>query len=358
MNQFEEIRSKNERIAKIIVGLAVFVAAAALFLLFAYIYVTMSIVKITDEIDYELRRTDQQISQERAAEYVDKLENMPLKFIFADQCDYNLYLSRLYEITSEYDKMIITAEKAVKTGGENPIAHYYLGLACYKNNEYDRAEKEFNEAISFENTFRETYDKVEDYKNTGAVDEEENNETLRGRYLYYIEYTEGELPSLIYHISLLKHISFKDKINIYKALTDIYIQKKDLEKAKESLGKAAEEKIFFTEYYESLKDDASMDKNKIVNEFAKKIVIAHSDNEYKYINEISELDYGLDTDNDGLSNSLENVLGTDKYKEDTDGDGFDDKKELITGYDPLIKSPEDEMDDVDYYNLYIKIIDL
>ncbi len=44
---------------------------------------------------------------------------------------------------------------------------------------------------------------------------------------------------------------------------------------------------------------------------------------------------GNDTDNDGLSDSLENAIGTDFKKEDTDGDGFDDKKEIENNYYPL-----------------------
>jgi len=51
-------------------------------------------------------------------------------------------------------------------------------------------------------------------------------------------------------------------------------------------------------------------------------------------------DYNLagapDTDNDGLSDLVEDILGTDKTKADTDGDTFKDKEELLNGYDPLI----------------------
>ncbi len=44
---------------------------------------------------------------------------------------------------------------------------------------------------------------------------------------------------------------------------------------------------------------------------------------------------GVDTDDDGLSNTIELALGTDINKKDTDGDGFDDKAEILTGYNPL-----------------------
>ncbi|MBD3238357.1 MAG: hypothetical protein GF332_01815 [Candidatus Moranbacteria bacterium] len=43
-----------------------------------------------------------------------------------------------------------------------------------------------------------------------------------------------------------------------------------------------------------------------------------------------------DTDNDGIDDYREKLLGTDPNNPDTDGDGFNDGKELGGGYDPLI----------------------
>lgn len=45
-------------------------------------------------------------------------------------------------------------------------------------------------------------------------------------------------------------------------------------------------------------------------------------------------DGALDSDGDGLSDLLEDAIGTDKYKKDTDGDGYDDYTEIMHGYDP------------------------
>ena len=42
-----------------------------------------------------------------------------------------------------------------------------------------------------------------------------------------------------------------------------------------------------------------------------------------------------DFDNDGLTNSEENMLGTDPYNPDTDGDGVQDGQEVLDGTDPL-----------------------
>lgn len=43
---------------------------------------------------------------------------------------------------------------------------------------------------------------------------------------------------------------------------------------------------------------------------------------------------GADSDNDGLSDMIEDSFGTDKNKQDTDGDGHNDKDEIISGYNP------------------------
>ena len=43
----------------------------------------------------------------------------------------------------------------------------------------------------------------------------------------------------------------------------------------------------------------------------------------------------MDDDNDGLSNSSENELGTNPNKPDTDGDGLTDRDEIIFGSNPL-----------------------
>jgi uncharacterized phage infection (PIP) family protein YhgE len=48
----------------------------------------------------------------------------------------------------------------------------------------------------------------------------------------------------------------------------------------------------------------------------------------------SNLDAGEDSDNDGLSDTVEKALGTDPEKEDTDGDGYTDKEEVLGGFNP------------------------
>ena len=47
---------------------------------------------------------------------------------------------------------------------------------------------------------------------------------------------------------------------------------------------------------------------------------------------------GTDTDKDGLSDLLEDAIGTDKTLKDSDGDGHDDLKELASGYSPKAKN--------------------
>ncbi len=48
----------------------------------------------------------------------------------------------------------------------------------------------------------------------------------------------------------------------------------------------------------------------------------------------------LDTDKDGLSDVIEQSLGTNPTVADTDGDGFSDGVEVNSGHDPLSASPQ------------------
>jgi len=49
----------------------------------------------------------------------------------------------------------------------------------------------------------------------------------------------------------------------------------------------------------------------------------------------ANLNNGVDTDQDGLSDEVEIAIGTDKEKADTDGDGFNDRAEVLGSFDPL-----------------------
>ena len=44
---------------------------------------------------------------------------------------------------------------------------------------------------------------------------------------------------------------------------------------------------------------------------------------------------GVDTDSDGLSDLLEDAIGTNKTLKDTDKDGYEDKAEVAGGHDPV-----------------------
>ncbi len=51
----------------------------------------------------------------------------------------------------------------------------------------------------------------------------------------------------------------------------------------------------------------------------------------------------LDSDQDGLTDQEECMLGTDPYNPDTDGDGYSDGKEVRSGYNPLKPAPGDAL---------------
>jgi glycerophosphoryl diester phosphodiesterase len=51
----------------------------------------------------------------------------------------------------------------------------------------------------------------------------------------------------------------------------------------------------------------------------------------------------LDSDQDGLTDQEEKMIGTDPFKADTDNDGYSDGKEVGSGYDPLKPAPGDKL---------------
>jgi hypothetical protein len=50
----------------------------------------------------------------------------------------------------------------------------------------------------------------------------------------------------------------------------------------------------------------------------------------------SRLSQALDDDGDGLTNTEEELLGTDPENQDSDGDGYDDREEVLNLYDPAV----------------------
>ena len=340
MDQFDEIDSKNKKIIKIIIALVSFLVISIISPLSFFIYANVTLNNIMTDVDYEFIEKGE-ISKNKGVEYAEKLENIPLKFIFEDQYHYNYYLSEAYGAAGEYDKMILSAQKMIESGDEHPVSHYYLGMAHYNSGNYDNAEKEFDRTISM----------MDD-----LITEDE--------YILY------ELDS----------IYLEEEMEIHRALAYINVKKENLNEVKIQLAFAVSDKIYslseeyinsfnenlYYNYYGSYDfmpkvNEVPVDEKKeaIVIEFADKIARGHSDHlDNAEIKKIKNSDYLSDSDNDGLSDNLEKVLGTSEYKKDTDKDGFDDKKELIGGYDPLVKSPLGVMDGLDYYNLYLKIIDL
>ena len=305
-----------------------------------FIYANITLNNIMVDVDHDLLENGK-ISKSDGVEYAEKLENIPLKFIFEDQYYYNYYLSEAYLAAGEYDKLILSAQKMVERGDEQPISHYYLGWAYYNSGNYDNAEKELEKAVFM----------MDDL----SVEED------------FVSY---ELDTLF----------LEEEIEAYKALVDINVKKENSNRVKTYLALAINFKMYSLseEYVNSYNknlyynhygnydfmseiDEMSFDgkKEAIVIEFADKIAREHSDYfDDIEIRKIKNSSYLSDSDNDGLSDNLERELSTSVHKKDTDNDGFEDKEELIGGYDPLVKSPSGVMNDLDYYDLYLKIIDL
>jgi len=59
----------------------------------------------------------------------------------------------------------------------------------------------------------------------------------------------------------------------------------------------------------------------------------------------NNLTTGVDSDGDGLSDQIEDALGTDPSDTDSDNDGIDDKTEILSGYDPNSSSATSLIDE-------------
>lgn len=64
----------------------------------------------------------------------------------------------------------------------------------------------------------------------------------------------------------------------------------------------------------------------------------------------------VDSDRDGLSDGLEDLLGLDKNNHDADKDRIRDGNEFLAGRSPWKKTPEDLYTQEDYYELYTKLL--
>jgi hypothetical protein len=67
----------------------------------------------------------------------------------------------------------------------------------------------------------------------------------------------------------------------------------------------------------------------------KKLSLGISDSDIKSIPIGVIQSDGLDSDADGLTNYLENTIGTNINKKDTNNNSYDDKTEILNGYDPV-----------------------
>lgn len=78
-------------------------------------------------------------------------------------------------------------------------------------------------------------------------------------------------------------------------------------------------------------------------------------NEATLLKQTDEIKEDVDSDNDGLDDRIEFVLGTNRYFADTDNDGFSDYDELKNGHNPLIISPNDKLGE-DVYDFIKKVL--
>lgn len=89
----------------------------------------------------------------------------------------------------------------------------------------------------------------------------------------------------------------------------------------------------------------------IKEKFAKKPVV--STKKETIIEQAQKIEASIDSDNDGLPDKAEFILGTNPYFADTDNDGHTDYDELKNGYNPFIASSGDKLSS-DTYELVKK----
>lgn len=143
---------------------------------------------------------------------------------------------------------------------------------------------------------------------------------------------------------------------------------KELSSVKEDLSEAEKEIIEKTEKYKEVlfekggleekydrvtteKEDLAYEKEKCENRLSQtdasvyamiiELAVGISNDNLAKI-PVAEANFsGLDSDGDGLSDMIEEAIGTDIKMKDTDQDGFEDKAELLGGFNPLGKGNQE-----------------
>lgn len=243
---------------------------------------------------------------EKLAEF--EQDNNAMKIELSDP-DFNFIYLEYNLLQKQYAKVINRASQSI-TAKDVPPYHYFLGVAYEGRGQNSNALREMNTFLTAQGTVKED---LVDESNSIVID--------------------------------------KGKEYARILLADNYYNKGDYTKSVDSY-----KEFFYAGANFSYNVEKEKSKNTDMQEFYSTIV-SKKDYLSSPINGKGADPLVLaDGDRDGLSDNLENILGTGKDNEDTDGDSYEDEKELLFGHDPLRKSPDDKLTDKDYCDYFRKVL--
>lgn len=150
MDQFEEITRKNRLIIKVIFSIPILIV---ILLLLAFLYFLPILLKLSEisETQEEIL-ADSNITDQEARDYVSRMEtdeNIMNSFFLLHDQQYNMTLLILYGQTRDFDKIIIRTAK-ISEIDNNPVYHFYAGIAYMRKSQFDNATAEMNKVLAFE----------------------------------------------------------------------------------------------------------------------------------------------------------------------------------------------------------------
>ena len=108
----------------------------------------------------------------------------------------------------------------------------------------------------------------------------------------------------------------------------------ELDEKTETFKKVLDDKVEYEDKYQGCELDLTSSESNVYNLIIKLGVGITNEDFYRIALADANLE-GVDADEDGLSDEVEEALGTDFGKADTDGDGYSDKDEILSGFNPV-----------------------
>lgn len=419
MSQFEEIVAKNRRMIRVVLFFPAVFIFLSLIAFMLSIPVMGRIKKVEDAKRAVI--ADSEITSEELPVYISELETDDfVKSVFKNDREYNVALSELYLRKRDFGKLASHLDTAISADSYY-MYYFYKGLVQFESGNMDGARGDIGSFFALrleENAYDLDTSPVpwvniaEENANL-ILDSTDTLNELKGDFLKGNFNSQDALKKIAIMEDAENLVGSVRDVDYNSYLIELYYSQNDysgIKKRAEKMVELKDNPIYH--YYLSLVNynsqqiDGSIDEMKVflsgnaenISGFnlPRKIEngrillsnINYSRGQYSdvletirpVISERAKLTLGekgeilrefnsvvsdrkhyetenVDSDLDSLSDTFEDLMGTDKNNNDTDGDGYDDKKEFIHGHNPLIKSPEDALTDYDYANIYSRIVE-